>query len=460
MTERLITLPLTAVHAHPDNPRIDAEADDELVDSIRIHGLIEPPLVAPDPTIDDVFILLDGHRRYDGAQRAGLTQTTFRVRDDLVTTAQQIEVMAITGLQKHLLSPVEEARAYEQLTLLGMDEKQIAKSTGYTRARVKQRLRLTGLTKEAQTAVHTGEATLVDIEAFHEFVDDPDATTKLEEALGTDDFHLTVIQLRTRRERIERNAAAIAAFTAQGARMREPEEPTRWLTQYMWHGTGFDKAAIHAEAGCLGYIDYGADSYTEPTLVCLAPASHDDTSSKEQDEDPAEAAARAEEQEAAAAARAAARDLQNAADTARLEWLYEHFTALFPVKGNSGLAATLAGVLPGSDWNLDNGSVLAALEADIPEDWNAKADAMHVAKAALATASPAKVLRAFARLNAAVTAELIADDFGDWLNAAELNGRLQAWDWLASAGYPLPEVDVVRRQQLRDLVAEKTGADE
>ncbi|HSV37514.1 MAG TPA: ParB/RepB/Spo0J family partition protein [Nocardioidaceae bacterium] len=459
MTERLITLPLTSVHAHPDNPRIAAEADDELVDSIRIHGLLEPAMVAPDPALEDVYVLLDGHRRYDGAQRAGLKEATFRVRDDLVTTAQQIEVMVITGLQKQLLSPVEEARAYEQLTLLGMDEKQIAKSSGYSRARVKQRLRLTGLTKEAQTAVHTGEATLVDIEAFHEFAGDPDATAKLEEALGTDDFHLTVIQLRTRRERLEKNAVAVAEFTALGARPRQPHETTRWLTQYMWSETPFAEPATHAEAGCLGYIDYGADSYTEPTMVCLAPATHEDIAVVP-GEDPAVAAAREKEAQAERAARDAARDLQDAANEARLSWLYDHFTSLFPIKGNSALALTLAGVLPGMDMNLYQESTLRALEVDVPEEWSAKSAAVSEAKAVLATATPVKVLRAFARLHAAAAADLLADDFGSHRDLDEMTSQLQAWDWLASTNYPMPEVDVVRHQELREVVAEKRGEDQ
>lgn len=466
MSERLITLPLTAVHAHPDNPRIDAAADEELVDSIRTHGVIEPPLVAPDPALEDVFVLLDGHRRYDGAQRAALAEMTFRVRDDLVTTAQQIEVMAITGLQKELLSPIEEARAYEQLVLLGMDEKQIAKSTGYTRARVKQRLRLNGLTKETQAAVHAGQATLVDVEAFHEFADDSTAIERLEEALGSSNFAYEVQQLRSRRSRIERYAEMVAGFEELGAVKADPQkDSTRSLSAWEWRNSELSEPEAHTHTECLGYLEYGPESYAEPRLVCLDATSHDAPATGA-DDTSAEREAEQADWEAQQAQRAERAAQENAAAAARRAWLTEHFSALLPVKGHAPLARTLTGLLPAalSDARLvdllDEGSLLGVLGVERPEErsWEAQRAAAFDAALELTVTTPTRVLGVFAAFLGSWFADLLSQSY---IEDEELPTVLWAWDWLADSGYPMSDPDTEKHAALTARAAESAeGGDE
>ncbi|UUW88357.1 ParB/RepB/Spo0J family partition protein [Pimelobacter simplex] len=470
MTERITTVPLDHVRPHPDNPRLNAVADAALVESIRLHGLVDPVLVAPDPEDEDRYVLLDGARRYDGHRQAAATEIRVRVREDLVTQAQQIEVMAITGLQKELLSPVEEARAYEQLQLIGYNEAAIAAAVGYSKARVKQRLRLGTLPEHARTSVHLGQVTLSDVEAFHEFADDAEATAKLDEALGTDDFTMTVNALRSRRQRIAHNADLVAQFIAAGARAHVRGDGALNLSIPSWEGTELAETGPHQDAGCLGYAAFEPDSFHEPRLVCLEPRSHETTPSGD---GPASAisapvvategdVAAAQEAEAAAAARRAAEaeaaEQQTAADRARLDWLYDHFVALFPVKGNATLVSTLAGVLPGSVWHLDDRAVLDALEQDAPGDWRACEQAVRSALADLATAKPARILRAFARITAAQVAESLTDELYDDRDLGEHAAQLAGWDWLAEAGYPLPSLDRDRHTALRALVDRKRTA--
>lgn len=460
MTERLATVPIDQVRIHPDNPRIAASADDELVESIRVHGLIDPPLCAPETGAGDDadwVVLLDGHRRFDGARKAGLTEITVRIREDLVTTAQQIEVMAITGLQKELLSPVEEARAYEQLQLLGMDEATIAKSTGFTKKRVHQRLRLTGLSQKAQHTVHLGQATLGDIEAFHEFADDAEAVAQLEAAIGTDDYRVTVNQLRGRRERIAKNAARIAEFEALGAKPVDSMQDNASLSAWNWRDTPLATPEGHPD--CLRYIDYGVDSYSEPRLVCGAPQSHRDAAA---DEAEAKAAAEREaEYEAQRAERAAEAEREKAAATARQDWLIEHFTGLLPVKGNGKLAETLTGVLPAAladsrlaDLLTDH---LIPVGATPPETntWDAQREAVATAALELTTAKPAQILGALGRFLGVWVAGLLAESY---VEDDELPVVLWLWDWLAMSGYQMSSVDTARHQALTERAAEQDEA--
>lgn len=456
-TERVASI--TSLRPHPANPRITAAADDALVESIRSLGLIDSLLVVPDPTDPDAFLIVDGHRRFDGCQRAGLTEVPVRVRDDLVTEAQQVELMAVTGLQKENLSPVEEARAYEQLALLGMDEAAIATSTGFPKARVKQRLRLTGLPQKAQHTVHLGQATLGDVEAFTEFADDPTALAAPEETIGTDEYRLKVNQLRSRRARATRHAEIVAGFEEIGAKPVDPDSDTagqRLLSDYRWLHS--DLATAEGHDGCLGYIDYGIDSYAEPALVCTDLARH--TPAEEVDPE-AEAAAEAARQ-AEAAAYAEAQELRAAAAVARLDWLRDHYTALFPVKGNTRLVAALRATLPVSQWNLQPVEVLAALEVDVPAEtphrgtWGLVEPALTEA----ATRAPARLLRAFARLTAAVTADGIDDQPSEHDHREALAAQATIWGWLVEAGYPMTSIDTEIRDTVTALLAEKSEESE
>lgn len=461
------TIPLDQIKPHPSNPRRAAAADDALVESIRRVGLQEPLQVVPH---GDIYLLIDGHRRSDGCRRAGLTTVDCRVRDDLVTEAQQVEVMAITGLQKELLSPVEEAAAYEQLTLLGMDEAAIAKATGYTKARVKQRLRLAGLNQDVQTAVHTGQATLVDVDALLEFADDIEATKELEQALGTRDFGFTLARVRSRRTRAERHARIVAEFEDLGAVRADPDrDTTKSLHAYPWNGTDLADPAAHTHTECLGYIDNGPDSYAEPRLVCLNPDSHDtpDQETGEVGRSDADREAEQVEWERKEAARAAEQERQAAAAAARQEWLIEHFTGLFPAKGNTALTKTLAGFLPAlvgdprfADLFDYNGEAQVVLGLDKPDrrpSWDGFQQSRLGAALELTVAKPPVVVGVFARMLAlwcsSILDNLVVDD-------DELPTVLWLWDWLAASGYPMSSVDTEQHMKLSQRAAETDDEDD
>ncbi len=74
------------------------------------------------------------------------------------------------------ISEVEEAQAYEQLVLGGMDAKVIAAKTGRSLRTVKSRLKLNDLPEKAREQLHDGQATLADAQALLEFADDHEAS--------------------------------------------------------------------------------------------------------------------------------------------------------------------------------------------------------------------------------------------------------------------------------------------
>jgi ParB/RepB/Spo0J family partition protein len=435
-------VPIGMIRPHPSNPRIHATADEPLVESIRKVGLIDALLCVPDPDESDGagVLVIDGHRRFDGCQKAGLQLVPCRVRDDLVTEAQQVEVMAITGLQKENLSPVEEAQAYEQLTLLGMDEAAIAASTGFSQRRVKARLRLTGLSTETRQRVHAGDATLTDVETMFEFADDPAATAELEEAIGTTNFQQRVHALRSRQQRLARRAELIEEYEAAGAVRAEQvaggagavvlaadEERTERRARGM-HMFPTELRSPAEHDGCLAYV-VPESEWHEPYLICVDntrhPAPATPVAPQPGESDWERRRAEREEREARFAA----------ASAARRDWLAEHLSGLFPARGNKPLAALATVMLPLVDEDHD------------PAD-------VH-------TASTTKVLAAFSGWLTGEVATSGLDRQAQWVgDADEALAVLAVWDWLTGAGYQLSDVDREQRTLMETRLAELTADEE
>lgn len=449
------TVALERIHDHPLNPRINAVADESMVESIRRQGVLDPVMLAPRP--DGDFDLIDGHRRRNGAAQAGLTEIPAHVRDDLVTDAQKLEVMVITGLQKALLSPVEEAAAYEQLELAGIDAEAIAREVGISPARVRSRMKLNALSAEARERVHAGDASLVDVAELDEFADDPAALAELEEALGTPNFRQRLYQVRGQRERAARNAAMVAEFERAGAVLvhsvpggagsvyrADDEDRTEHRARSIdFFPTDLRDPAAHER--CLGYtVPLSDDLYSAPRLVCIDQSRHPAAAPTQS---PVES-----DWEKQRAEREAARAQRAAAARVRLDWLAEHFAAMFPARSHGDLVKAARAGLPlllidGRDVP-DSDTLTAALSLPAASSYAEQADNTASYAATLATAKPAAVLDGFARYLAALVGEQLDTDPINLEDAIEAQYLLGVWDWLKSAGYQLSDVDVEIRTAL------------
>ncbi|NHA02000.1 ParB N-terminal domain-containing protein [Nocardioides sp. W3-2-3] len=119
----IAVLPLEQIHPHPKNIRHNAVADDEMVESIRSQGLIQPLVVAPMPGTETgndpgpAYRLIAGHRRLDGLRRAEATHATVIIRRDLVDEADQVAAMLVENCRRTDLTPMEEAEGYGQPAL-------------------------------------------------------------------------------------------------------------------------------------------------------------------------------------------------------------------------------------------------------------------------------------------------------------------------------------------------------
>src|SRR5258708_6672254 len=142
---------LATIVPSPLQPRKNfaPEALQELVDSIRQHGIIQPLIVR---RIDGRHELIAGERRWRAAQEVGLADVPVIVR-----TASDLEVLEISlieNLQRTDLNPIEEAQGYARLGgEFGMRQEDIALKVGRSRAAVANAIRLLDLHPQIQTSV-------------------------------------------------------------------------------------------------------------------------------------------------------------------------------------------------------------------------------------------------------------------------------------------------------------------
>lgn len=143
------SLPLAEIIESKTNPRraMNKAALDELTESVRRVGVVQPVLVRPLP--GGPYELVAGHRRLAAARAAGLTEIPVTVRD--LTDTEGLEIQLVENLQRADLHALEEAEGYRRLTAVAKESvPAIAARVGKSFQYVYDRLRLNELTKEAK----------------------------------------------------------------------------------------------------------------------------------------------------------------------------------------------------------------------------------------------------------------------------------------------------------------------
>lgn len=441
----LAHVPLQQIGTHPSNPRFDAVADDDMVASVEAQGILTPVTLAP-ALAGEGYVLIGGHRRLDAATKAGLTQLPAIIREDLVTEGQQVEAMLVENLHRVDLTPVEEAQAYEQLTLFGMGVADIASATGRAVSTVKSRLKLNGLPEAAKAKVHAGDATLLDAEALLEFTDSPEVLAELEASFGSDNFAWRVRHARDNAARAARNAKELEELLAAGAvRVAKEywENNSRTGKQWPLHAfTERDLQEREGHPGCLGVVVMEESQFNPHTLVCTNPTGHpvDDTAPTASTS-PAtyvENDLGREERLAAAAAR-------EAAETVRVEWLTDHYAGALPAPAKAkplvaALRAALPPILVLNEEMIPWTNLGPVLGVDDPAiSWHDRTRQVTELATELTVATADTVLRTLAAVVAVLTNEALTTDWTDDVVLADR--QVDLWEWLTAAGYTLSDAD-------------------
>ena len=157
---QLTTVSISDLSRNPYQPRqnFSEEKLEELSNSIKKNGVIQPIAVRPNKTENGKYEIVAGERRWIAAQRAGLHEIPVRILD--LSDVESLEVAIVENIQRDDLNPIEEARGYKRLNEeFNYDHDSISKFMSKSRSHVSNTLRLLTLPSDVVAMLEEGSLT-------------------------------------------------------------------------------------------------------------------------------------------------------------------------------------------------------------------------------------------------------------------------------------------------------------
>ena len=145
---QLKELKISDISPDPEQPRrhFNKEKLEELVNSIRIHGVLQPIVVVRK---NSKFLIVAGERRYRASKLAGLERVPAVIRE--LSDQNRLELSLIENIQRENLNPIEEAQGLKRLVdEFGLTHETVAEAVGRSRSAVSNSLRLLALPEPVQ----------------------------------------------------------------------------------------------------------------------------------------------------------------------------------------------------------------------------------------------------------------------------------------------------------------------
>ncbi len=151
MENAILNVSIDLIIPNRFQPRLvfDEKALNELADSIKEHGIIEPIIVRQ---LNDKYEIIAGERRYKAACLAGLTKVPVIVRN--LSDYKSAQVAVIENVQRRNLNPMEEAKSYKRILDQGLKtQEELAKEIGVSQSTIANKLRLLSLAEPVKQAL-------------------------------------------------------------------------------------------------------------------------------------------------------------------------------------------------------------------------------------------------------------------------------------------------------------------
>jgi ParB family chromosome partitioning protein len=166
----IFEIPLTEIQVNPYQPRIhfDKEALQELSESIRVQGIIQPITVRK--LAPNEYQLISGERRFQASKLAGLSQVPAYVRQ--ANDQQMLEMALIENIQRENLNALEIAQSYQRLLIeCNLKQEELGDRVGKNRTTVNNYLRLLKLPPSIQAAIRDQQLSMGHARALINIVD-------------------------------------------------------------------------------------------------------------------------------------------------------------------------------------------------------------------------------------------------------------------------------------------------
>lgn len=250
---------IARIKPNPHQPRVqfDEEALEELADSIRERGVLQPILLRPD---GDHYLIVAGERRWRAAQRARLHNIPAIVREvDDATTA---ELALIENIQRQDLNPLEEAEGYRQLIQRhGHTQDDVGRFVHKSRSHIANLLRLLDLPEFVRQSLMRGDISMGHARAVAS-ADNPDALAREIIAKG--------LSVRQAEERVRRDKGRLEPGSdpspGSGSRARVVDADLDALERQLGDILGLKVQVVHKGQG--GTVTLHYSSLDQLDMVC------------------------------------------------------------------------------------------------------------------------------------------------------------------------------------------------
>ena len=162
------TLRTSEIEPNRTQPRkkFNDEAINNLADSIKEHGILQPVLVRP--MDDGSYQIVAGERRWRAARRLGLDEIPVVIKE--LSDFESAQIALIENLQRENLNPVEEAMGYKELIeKFDMTQDAVAKTVGRSRSYIANAVRILALPERIISLLENGEISIGHAKALLSF---------------------------------------------------------------------------------------------------------------------------------------------------------------------------------------------------------------------------------------------------------------------------------------------------
>jgi len=236
------SIPVDQIEANPFQPRtfFEEEALQELADSIKLHGLIQPVTVRKMGY--DKYQLISGERRFKASQIAGLTEIPAYIR--IANDQAMLEMALVENIQRENLDAMEVAISFQRLIdECSLTQEGLSEKVGKKRSTVTNYLRLLKLPVEIQMAIRKGKLSMGHARAIIS-IENPDVQMEL--AIKTIEEGLSVRQ-------VEEMARENGLVSTKKKKEKPQEEPVSLAyQQYKWDLASALKAKVDLQVGSTG----------------------------------------------------------------------------------------------------------------------------------------------------------------------------------------------------------------
>lgn len=191
----VIEVDVNQIVANPHQPRhqFDSEKLENLAQSIKMHGIIQPLIVSKN---GNKYELIAGERRFQASQRIGLKKVPVIIRE--ASELQKLELAIIENIQRHDLNAIEEGKAYQKLSdEFQMNQEEVAVKMGKSRSLVANKIRLLSLPVEIQRGLIEGKITEGHAKAILS-LDNPEKQRALYELILKSNLTVRQVEEKTR----------------------------------------------------------------------------------------------------------------------------------------------------------------------------------------------------------------------------------------------------------------------